>query len=267
MSNVATVTTYPIVSFPCQVVNFAPLSAGSFDTGTFDIELQSPAGTELNYHAGQYLQLDLDLNGDGQLQTLSYTIASSPDSETPRRLQLFIQNGSEFANKVLNCLSKHLESQTALNVTLPMGKAFLQTDLALPHLLIAAGSGISKIKSITEEILRRKPDAEVNIYWSNKQIEEFYLLEQFQAWTDQNKNLSFTPILEAPNENWHGRTGFIYEVVSEDCDALESTQTYLCGSPNMVYGTIDQLEVKGLKEENCYSDVFEFAPRDQKAAS
>lgn len=265
MSNVA--TTYPIVSYPCQVVKFAPLSGGSFDTRTFDIELQSPAGTELNYLAGQYLQLDLDVNGDGQLQTLSYTIASSPDSENPRRLQLFIQNGSTFADKVLNCLSQHAERQTPLNVTLAMGKAFLQTDLTMPHLLIAAGSGISKIKSITEEILRRKPDTEVNIYWSNKQIEEFYLLEQFQAWADQNANLSFTPILESPNNHWNGRTGFIYEVVSEDCNSLEGTQTYLCGSPNMVYGTIDQLESKGLKEENCYSDVFEFSPRDQKAVS
>ncbi|WP_415886309.1 NAD(P)H-flavin reductase [Neptuniibacter sp. QD37_6] len=264
MSNVA--TTYPVASYPCQVVKFAPLSNGSFDTDTFDIELQSPAGTELNYHAGQYLQLDLDVNGDGQLQTLSYTIASSPDSENPRCLKLFIHNGSEFADKVLNCLSQHAESQTPLNVTLAMGKAFLQTDLALPHLLIAAGSGISKIKSITEEILRRKPDAEVNIYWSNKQIEEFYLLEQFQAWADQNANLSFTPILESPNDNWNGRAGFIYEVVSKDCDALEGTQTYLCGSPNMVYSTIDQLESKGLKEEHCYSDAFEFAPRGQKAA-
>lgn len=265
MSNVA--TTYPVVSYPCQVVKFAPLRNGSFDTDTFDIELQSPAGTGLNYHAGQYLQLDLDVTGDGQLQTLSYTIASSPDSEKPRRLQLFIQNGSEFADKVLNCLSQHLESQTPLNVTLAMGKAFLQTDLALPHLLIAAGSGISKIKSITEEILRHKPDAEVSIYWSNKQIAEFYLLEQFQAWADQNANLSFTPILESPDANWKGRTGYIYEVVREDCAALEDTQTYLCGSPNMVYGTIDQLESNGLKEENCYSDVFEFAPRDQKAVS
>ncbi|WP_415902383.1 FAD-binding oxidoreductase [Neptuniibacter sp. QD29_5] len=264
MSNVS--ASYPIVSYPCQVVKLAPLSTGSIDTGTFDIELQSPAGTKLNYHAGQYLQLDLDVNGDGQLQTLSYTIASSPDSENPRRLQLFIQNGSEFADKVLNCLSQHLENQTSLNVTLAMGKAFLQTDLTQPHLLIAASSGISKIKSITEEILRRKPDAEVNIYWSNKRIEEFYLLEQFQAWADQNANLSFTPILESPNANWNGRTGFIYEVVSKDDEALESTQTYLCGSPNMVYGTIDQLESKGLKEENCYSDVFEFAPRGQKAA-
>ena len=36
-----------------------------------------------------------------------------------------------------------------------MGKAYLQTDVNLPHLLVAAGSGIAKIKTLTEAILGR----------------------------------------------------------------------------------------------------------------
>ena len=95
-----------------------------------------------------------------------------------------------------------------------MGKAYLQTDLRSTHLLIAAGSGISKIKCLTEEILRQRPDTNVNIYWSNKASDEFYLLGKFQRWVDQNKNLSFTPILESADKGWSGRSGYIYEAVS-----------------------------------------------------
>ena len=144
-----------------------------------------------------------------------------------------------------------------------MGRAYLQTDLGLPHLLIAASSGISKIKCISEEILNRQPNADIKIYWSNKNINDFYLLDEFQSWKNHNKKLQFTPIIETADPLWHGRYGYIYEVIEEDFDSLDGVQVYLCGSPQMVYGTIDKLKSRGLKVENCYSDVFEYAPRDQ----
>lgn len=249
-------TSPPIVAHTCQVMDVTPLA-----TDTFQVELQSAVGTTLDYHAGQYLKLELDLNNDGKPQALFYSIANSFDPTCPRRLQLFIQNGSELADRILKHLFELNENHAEVRVTLPMGRAFLQTDLGLAHLLIGAGSGISKIKCLTEEILRQQPDADVKVYWSNKKVDDFYLLDQFQVWVNQYENLQFTPILECTNADWPGRSGYIYEVIAEDFTGLDSTQSYLCGSPQMVYGTIDKLKAAGLKEENCYSDVFEYAPR------
>lgn len=259
MTNAATAidTTYSLVTHDCQVISVTALS-----TNTFQVELHAPAGTRFDYQAGQYLQLGLDLNQDGQLQTLPYSIASRCNPEQPRRLQLFIQKSSELSDRILKHLSQLNATGSSLEATLPMGKAFLQTNLNLPHLLIAAGSGIAKIKAITEEILNQQPDTDLSIYWSNKHMDDFYLLDMFQNWVDENQNLKFTTILESENSQWTGRSGYIYEVISEDFNNLNNTQTYLCGSPNMVYGTLDKLKPIGLKEENCYSDVFEYAPRN-----
>lgn len=259
MNNVA--TEYPITAYACQVTSVSSLTAN-----TFLIDLQTPANTTLGYHAGQYLKLELDLNNDGQRQSLFYSIANGFNPAQPRQLQLLIHNSSEFAGKVLKHLTEQAKRNTSISVTLPMGHAFLQTDLNLPHLLIAAGSGISKIKCISEAILRQNPDALVKIYWSNKHAHEFYLLDEFQECKKQYKHLEFTPILETADENWKGRSGYIYEIVEKDYKNLSAVQTYLCGSPNMVYGTIDKLNHKGLVEKNCYSDVFEFSPREQKIA-
>lgn len=243
-------------AYPCQVVAIQPLSAD-----TFAVELHSKANTALAYHAGQYLQLELDINSDGRRQPLFYSIANRLDASQPQRLQLFIQSAGESSAKVIKHLAAINEQKASIDVTLPMGSAFLQTDLQAAHILIAAGSGISKIKSITEEILARKPDAQVSVYWSNKQVGDFYLLEQFQNWAQQHQNLRFTPILETENDHWQGRTGYIYQVIQQDFECLHDIQCYLCGSPRMVYGTIDTLKPFGLAEENCYSDVFEYAPR------
>jgi len=203
---------------------------------------------------------------NGRSQSFSYSIANSFNPKQANRLQLFIQNTSETTNYILEHLRELYNNGKSLNVTLPMGRAFLQTNLNLTHVLIASGSGISKIKCITEEILKRGANANVHIYWSNREMDDFYLLETFQNWVHQNTKLSFTRILESANAGWPGRSGYIYKVINEDFTELDGTQVYLCGSPNMVYGTIDKLKSNGLKEENCYSDVFEYAPRDQKIA-
>ena len=262
MSHLAVDTLPPVVTYACRLKGITPLN-----TDTYQVELQSPADTVLTYHPGQHLQLELDMNDDGQRSALLYSIANGCNPEQPRRLQLFIQNTSERSDKVLKHLYHLQTNDHTLQVTLPMGQAFLQTDLNLPHLLIAAGSGISKIKCLMEAILRHRPDADVKTYWSNKQANDFYLLEQFQYWVKQHKNLSFTSILESPHPEFPGRSGYIYQIIQDDLKDLHSTQAYLCGSPRMVYGTLDKLKAHGLKEEHCYSDAFHYAPRQQKIAS
>jgi len=243
------------------VTNVSPLSKD-----TFQIELQSPADVALRYQAGQYLQLVLDLNGDGQGQSLFYSIANHFNPAQPHRLQLFIQDLSGLTHRIIKHLTELQHKNATVEVTLPMGRAYLQSDLTLPHVLIAAGSGISKIKCIAEEVIKRQPETELHIYWSNKKAADFYLLEQFRGWAKRYKNLKFTAILESADADWPGACGFIYEVVQNDFARLDKVQTYLCGSPQMVYGTIDKLSSSGLSEANCFSDVFEYAPRSKKYA-
>ena len=264
-------TEHGVTVHACTVLSVRSLNPLSFSNqGTFEIELKSIEGSALSYQAGQYLQLELaleqGLNKDSQTHTLSYTIASRFNKGQPDRLKLIIQKNSAFSGKVVDRIIELSHNQNKVNIALAMGRAFLQTDLNLPHLLVAAGSGISKIKCITEEILQKRPDANVNIYWSNRKADDFFLLNELHDWAAQYKNLHFTLILESTTNNWSGQTGFIYQVIQKDFSDLTNMQTYLCGSPQMVYGTIDQLKLLGLQEENCFSDVFEFAPRDKRIA-
>lgn len=261
MSHPANTSAPPQLTHAGQVLSVSPLTST-----TFQVELQTPPGTEPAYQAGQYLQLELDVNGDGCLQSLFYSIANGFDPEAPRRLQLLIQHTGEFTDRIIAHLCELRDTRAPVKITLPLGQAYLQTDLNLPHLLIAAGSGIAKIKCLTETILRRRPDAQVSIYWSNRKPEAFYGVEAFQGLAEKHANLSFTPILERADDRWPGATGFIYEVIENELENLAAYQVYLCGSPRMVYGTIDRLKLKGLTEAACYSDVFEYAPRDERVA-
>ena len=85
MSTAFTRTSTIRATYGCQVANISPLSAG-----TFEVELRLAGDAALDYRAGQYLTLELDVNGDGQRQSLSYSIANSFDRGAPRRLQLSV---------------------------------------------------------------------------------------------------------------------------------------------------------------------------------
>jgi len=214
-----------------------------------------------DYRAGQYLALEVDVLDDGVQQRLLYSIAGCRGDEHHRWLQLFIEVKSPFTAALIKRLGDLAAKDESLSVTLPMGKAYLQTDLSLPHLLIASGSGISKIRCLTEEILNRRPDADISVYWSNKCVDDFYLADEIRDWERRGKRLRFTPILASEAAGWSGRQGLIYQVIRNDLPDLSQYQTYLCGSPNMVFGTLDKLADDGLRTENCYSDVFEYASR------
>ena len=245
------------VTHKCRINAITPLNADAFQ-----VELQAPDDTVLEYLAGQYLQLELDVKDEEASRPLLFSIANGFDSEHTGRLQLFIYNNSALSHKTLQHLTQRMEENQSISVMLPMGKAYLQTDLSLPHVFIAAGSGISQVKCLVEETLRQRPGACVKLYWSNREVEEFYLQDTIQAWQATSKRFSFTPVLESAHSGWSGASGYLYEVIQKDFEDLSGVQVYLCGSPQMVYGTIDKLKNRGLTIENCYSDVFEYAPRN-----
>lgn len=247
-------------NYSCRVRSVTRLSGDSFL-----IELEALNGAICKYHAGQYLELHLDLESNGQFQRFSYSIANRFDSSNSGLLKLILHDRSVLSAQIHGVLRDCFKNDEAIKVSLPLGEAFLQTDLSVRHVLVAAGSGIAKIKCIAEEMISRRPDTKVSIYWSNKRAQDFYLLDGFEGWEQQHPKLKFTPILESPNKSWTGRSGYIYQVIKEDYSDLSQIQMYLCGSPLMVYGTIDQLKTLGLSEANCYSDVFEYAPRERSS--
>lgn len=251
MTKVASATQRPINTLACQVA-----SVNELNSCTWHIELLAPAGTTLDYLAGQYLELEL------VGQQLPYSIANAFDPAEPRRLELIIHVTTELAEQVLAELKDLAKQKATVKVTLPKGDCYLQTPLHLTHVMVAAGSGISQIKCLTEEILKQQPDADIELYWSNKDADDFYLLDEIEKWLDVNENFNFTPILEQPHDEWPGRTGMLFEVIAEDFEDLNGAQMYLCGSPQMVYGTLDNLKDKDIQLDDCFSDVFAYAPRN-----
>jgi CDP-4-dehydro-6-deoxyglucose reductase len=196
-------------------------------------------------------------------QKLPYSIANAPDPKQPRRLELQISDHNEVTASIISELSKAAENRSTVKINLAKGDCFLNELPKQPILLVCAGTGFSQIQCLAEAILAKDPEHEVHLYWSNRSLEEFYLYDIPKKWEVEFTNFSFHPVLEAGIDSWQGRAGWIYEVIHEDFKDLSDVQMYACGSPNMVHGTLDQLEKLGLSEANMHSDVFSYAPREK----
>lgn len=244
-------------TYTCAVSQIASVSEKMFH---FSLNLHNQ---NFDFYAGQYVLLHLNI--DGQAQQLPYSIANAPASITGKnqqQIELYIANTGELSQKVI----AQLKAIKSVQVQMPLGDCIITPQWLAAHqgsplLMVASGSGFSQIKSLNEAIFALAPQQEVHIYWSNKAVEDFYLTELNQTWEKTYPNCHYHPILEANSEKWSGKSGFIYEVIQRDFKDLSQIQMFACGSPNMVYGTLDKLAHLGLSDKNMHSDVFAYAPR------
>ena len=252
---------------PPQTLAFQIHSVEAQSGDVYRVVLKAPAGKTLEFLPGQYLMLHVQ-GDNGEEIKLPYSIASAPGSWTGqdgRELELHIADASDMAHRVVELL----RSEPVVTATLPMGDCFvsqqqLKSDTPEAIVLIAAGTGFAQIKSLAEGILAINPDQELHIYWSNREADGFYLGDLPFQWAHDHEHLHYHPIVEQHSEGWNGRAGWIYQVIGHDFNDLSHCLVYACGSPNMVYGTLDQLEPIGLSESNMRSDVFAYAPRPAK---
>ena len=249
----------PSATYACQIAQLEQIAADMWR-----VEFLLPAGKKADYWAGQHLLMEV-VHPDGELEQVPFSIASAPPSlmETdPRKLELLIANHSD---KSL-CIIEFLKQAITVRLTLPLGDCFLNQRFMAEHtgeplIMIAAGSGISQIKCLTEAALKLNPKQELHLYWSNRQAEDFYLKRLFEQLEATHPNFHCHLILESANDQWPGRSGWLYQILMADFPRFDRVQLFACGSPTMVYGTLDQLATLGLSERNMHSDVFTYAPR------
>jgi CDP-4-dehydro-6-deoxyglucose reductase len=80
-----------------------------------------------------------------------------------------------------------------------------------------------------------------------------------RAQLPQMPQLRYVPVVSnaVPEDDWHGRTGFVHRAVLEDFDDLSGHQVYACGAPVVVDAAKrDYVAQRGLPEEEFYADAF-----------
>ena len=211
-----------------------------------------------SFKAGQYLMVTLPTG-----EQVPYSIGSAPHELPYLTLYILVSDPESLASKVV----EHMKSNDSVIIKAPGGDCHIQNgvlDTDPEHiLLIAGGTGFAQVKSLFEDLVARDFQGKVSFYWGVRTFEDTFA----HAWLENAKTdakFALNIIVNDENKKWHGRTGWLYEAVLADHSDLSKSVAFISGSVGMVYGTFDQLELKGLTKDRCFSDVFAYAPHPTK---
>lgn len=215
----------------------------------FEIQLTLPE--PVSRKAGQYCMLHIDG------EQFAYSIASSPLQEQQIELHIRVEENDSNAAKVVH----FIEQNSHIDIELPFGDAYLQTQRDKPILMIAGSTGFSGCQSKLLYLAEQTNDQPIYFYWGGRKQADLYLHERAEAICASNPALKYTATVSEETSE-HMRNAWVHEAVLEDFPDVSNFDVYIAGSPAMVYGVYDALLPHGLNPDTTYSDVFAYAPRD-----
>ncbi len=239
---------FPILKLPSRVLSIARPAP---DVAI--VRLQLPATQNLQYHAGQYVEI---LLRDGARR--SYSMANAPHAlGDPPTIELHIRHmpGGKFTDQVFSTLKE----KDILRLEGPYGSFYLREDAPLPIVMLASGTGLAPIKALIEHMAHRGMERPTVLYWGCRRRADLYLHEWAEQAAAQHPWLRYVPVLSEPQEqdHWSGRTGLVHQAVMADLPDLSAHQVYACGAPIMVESAQrDFTQRCGLPPEAFFADSF-----------
>jgi Na+-transporting NADH:ubiquinone oxidoreductase subunit F len=144
----------------------------------------------------------------------------------------------------------------------PFGEFFAkETDNEM--CFIGGGAGMAPMRShIFDQFRRIHTDRKVTFWYGARSLREAFYVEDFDAIQSENENFNWYLALSEPlpEDNWTGLTGFIHQVLYDnylkDHPTPEDIEYYLCGPPMMIEACKKMLDDLGVEPENIAFDDF-----------
>lgn len=234
-----------IRALPCKVEKLEQLSHD-----VMRIYLKLPENERILFLAGQYLDFMME---DGRRR--AFSIANAPHNDDLIELHIRHVPGGEFTDLVFN----GMKPGDIFNIQAPMGGFYLRENSDRPLIFMAGGTGFAPLKGIIEHAIHIGQDRPIHLYWGVRAERDLYLGELASKWAEEQKNLTFVPVLSEPDNGWSGKNGWVHDAVLEDHPDMSLYDLYMSGPPVMVFGAKKAFMAAGMSEDNMFSDVFEWA--------
>jgi len=225
------------------------------------LQLRLPAGQRAKFHAGQYLQL---ATGDGS--TRCYSMANAPHESDALTLHIRHVPGGAFSARVPG-----LQQGDLLDIELPFGAVTLDLASTRPIVFVAGGTGFAPVKSILDDLARRRVDRPITLIWGARQEDGIYMRPAVAKWQRQWPAFRFVAALSEPSDSSASEGSFagrVDEALAAHCPALAGHELYCCGSPGMVHAVRDTAVHRcGLDTSAFHADVFVEGPAAESASA
>ncbi|VEJ09112.1 Na(+)-translocating NADH-quinone reductase subunit F [Actinobacillus delphinicola] len=258
-----------------------------------ELKLAIPAGEEVPFRAGGYIQIeaephtvyykDFDIapeyRDDWDKLDLwryvskvdepimrAYSMASYPDEKGIIMLNVRIAtpppNNPDVPPGQMSSYIWSLKEGDDVVISGPFGEFFAK-DTDAEMVFIGGGAGMAPMRShIFDQLKRLHSKRKISFWYGARSKREIFYEDDFNKLQEENPNFEWHVALSdpQPGDNWDGYTGFIHNVVYENYlknhEAPEDCEFYMCGPPIMTQSVIKMLKDLGVEDENILLDNF-----------
>lgn len=268
--------------------------ASNDNVATFikELVLDLPAGEEVNFKAGGYIQMerpagtvnykDFDVAEEyhpdwdrfdvwqhssttKEEVIRAYSMANYPEEKGIMKFNIRVASpppGTDYPPGLMSSYVFNLKPGDKVTIFGPFGEFFpKETDTEMIY--IGGGAGMAPLRSHIFDLLKRKKSQRKISYWYGaRSLREMFYTQDFDDLEKEFDNFSWHVALSdpQPEDNWQGHEGFIHNVVYEnylkDHPAPEDCEYYLCGPPPMMDAVKKMLDDLGVEKENVLFDDF-----------
>lgn len=257
-----------------------------------ELVLELPAGENVDFRAGGYVQLEVpphkvsyknfeiqeEYRPDwdkfdvwkyesavSDTTVRAYSMANYPEEKGVVKFNIRIASpppGTDLPPGKMSSYVFNLKPGDEIDVFGPFGEFFAK-DTDAEMVFVGGGAGMAPMRShIFDQLKRLSSTRKITFWYGARSLREMFYVEDFDQLAAENPNFTWHVALSDPAEedNWDGYTGFIHNVLYEnylkDHAAPEDCEFYMCGPPMMNSAVIKMLEDMGVEPENILLDDF-----------
>jgi NAD(P)H-flavin reductase/hemoglobin-like flavoprotein len=178
-----------------------------------------------------------------------YSFANAPRRDNTIDLHVRVVDGGA----VSTALVHGAQRGDILKIGAPVGdRLTLGPDTARELLLVAGGTGLGPLKALVEQVAYEGPPRAVRLFVGARTSRELYDLEALSKLEAENPWLSVVPVVSR-DAFYRGEHGYVVDVALK---AWRDQDVFLCGSEEMVQGSVARLLDAGVPPEQIRFDEF-----------
>jgi len=279
---------FSVRKWTCKV-----LSNRNVATFIKELKLALPAGEEVPFRAGGYVQIECpahdlsfrDFDIDPKYREAwdrfdlwrfkstasaplerAYSMANYPNEKGLLLFTIRIAFPPDYREDIppgiMSSWIFNLKPGDEVTVSGPYGEFFAR-DTDKEMCFIGGGAGMAPMRShIFDQFKRLHTKRKATFWYGARSLAEAFYVDEFEALQQENPNFEWHLALSEPlqEDNWSGPTGFIHNVLHDrylrDHPAPEDIEYYMCGPGPMNKAVIAMLLSLGVDREHILLDDF-----------
>ena len=258
-----------------------------------ELTLRLPAGEDVHFRAGGYVQLecpphvvsykDFDIQdeyrGDWDKFNLwrytsrvdettirAYSMANYPGEKAVVKFNIRVASPPPGRDDIppgkMSSWVFNLKKGDKVTVYGPFGEFFAR-DTDHETVFVGGGAGMAPMRShIFDQLKRLHSTRKITFWYGARSMREAFYVDEFDRLAAENPNFTWhLPLSDPlPEDNWTGYKGFIHQVVFENYlknhPNVDEIEFYLCGPPMMNSAVQKMLGDLGVEKEMIAFDDF-----------